>query len=154
MPCSITGCNNEVRSRGWCATHYMRWKNHGDPNAIVVRRYKTPEEAFAARTEWRGDCLVWVGGKNPNGYGSIRYKGTYVQVHRYAYEVEHGIIPKNRYIDHMCYNRLCVNVAHLRLVTSKQNRENSQGPGKSNMSGYLGVSWHKYKKTLDCAGRA
>lgn len=31
MICSIPDCNGEVRSRGWCNRHYLRWYNHGDP---------------------------------------------------------------------------------------------------------------------------
>ena len=28
--CSIDGCDNEVRARGWCNLHYQRWYEHGD----------------------------------------------------------------------------------------------------------------------------
>lgn len=31
--CSIDGCGKPVNSRGWCGSHYMRWKRHGDPLA-------------------------------------------------------------------------------------------------------------------------
>ena len=31
--CSIDGCEKSVVGRGWCRTHYMRWKRWGDPNA-------------------------------------------------------------------------------------------------------------------------
>jgi len=29
--CSIEGCNNKRRSRGWCGKHYKRFRLHGDP---------------------------------------------------------------------------------------------------------------------------
>lgn len=29
--CSVNGCGKRVMGRGWCATHYQRWKFHGDP---------------------------------------------------------------------------------------------------------------------------
>lgn len=29
--CSIIGCERPAKSRSWCATHYMRWRIHGDP---------------------------------------------------------------------------------------------------------------------------
>lgn len=29
--CSILGCNRPHKARGWCGTHYARWKCHGDP---------------------------------------------------------------------------------------------------------------------------
>src|SRR5699024_1461993 len=33
--------------------------------------HRTPEESFAARTEWQGDCIVWTGHRYGIGYGSI-----------------------------------------------------------------------------------
>lgn len=36
--CSIGGCSKPVRSRGWCSTHYSRWKAHGDPNVCLKPR--------------------------------------------------------------------------------------------------------------------
>jgi hypothetical protein len=29
--CSIEGCSDPSRSRGWCRGHYMRWRRYGDP---------------------------------------------------------------------------------------------------------------------------
>lgn len=29
--CSIEGCPAPAGTRGWCATHYTRWRRHGDP---------------------------------------------------------------------------------------------------------------------------
>lgn len=29
--CQIQDCERPVLARGWCAAHYSRWKNHGDP---------------------------------------------------------------------------------------------------------------------------
>lgn len=36
--CSIEGCSNKVRARGWCDKHYRRWKRNGDP--MVKRRVR------------------------------------------------------------------------------------------------------------------
>jgi hypothetical protein len=30
-PCSIKGCTQPYTTRGWCQTHYDRWRKHGDP---------------------------------------------------------------------------------------------------------------------------
>lgn len=29
--CSIDGCCNPVKARGWCGKHWLRWWKHGDP---------------------------------------------------------------------------------------------------------------------------
>ena len=31
--CSVEGCNNDARKRGWCNFHYDRWRRHEDPLA-------------------------------------------------------------------------------------------------------------------------
>ena len=89
----------------------------------------SPEERFAANTEWVGDCLLW---KSPGwkGYGMFRVDGKKVRVHRYAWEQEHGEIPKGKLIDHTCFNRSCVNVKHLRLASPGENSSNRAGPNR------------------------
>lgn len=34
-PCSVSGCDRPHHARTWCLSHYMRWRNHGDPLAAV-----------------------------------------------------------------------------------------------------------------------
>ena len=29
--CSINGCENQARGRGWCKKHWKRWSKYGDP---------------------------------------------------------------------------------------------------------------------------
>lgn len=31
--CVVEGCSAKVRGRGWCESHWRRWKTHGDPLA-------------------------------------------------------------------------------------------------------------------------
>lgn len=38
--CSIESCDNPGYCRGWCSTHYYRWRNHGDPLAGRIRNKK------------------------------------------------------------------------------------------------------------------
>ena len=46
----------------------------------------------------------------------------------------------------MCHNRACCNLAHLRLVTNKQNAENRAGGNQRSRSGARGVSSHRSGK--------
>lgn len=66
-------------------------------------------------------CWFWKGTKNPEGYGKILYNGKLVYAHRYSYQMVFGDIPTNKVIDHICYNRSCVNPEHLSVVSCKDN---------------------------------
>ena len=136
--CAIDGCESPAHARGWCDKHYARWLRHGDPRG-GGRRHSTPEEAFAARTERRGKCLVWTGAKGSTGYGRLQVNGRSTQAHRYAYEEAYGPIPDGMTIDHICYNRTCVDVAHLRLATRQQNSSNRAGANVRSSTGVRGV---------------
>jgi len=34
--CKVEGCGKTSRARGWCNTHYRRWKRNGDPEKTMV----------------------------------------------------------------------------------------------------------------------
>lgn len=34
-PCKIDGCDRPSKGRGWCGTHWLRWRNHGDPTVVL-----------------------------------------------------------------------------------------------------------------------
>lgn len=71
------------------------------------------------KTEEIGDCLVWTGVVNHNGYplASINYKR--VRLHRWVYETFIDQIPKGWDVDHVCGNRRCLR--HLEAVTRQEN---------------------------------
>ena len=68
-------------------------------------------------------CIPWHGPVNAKGYGvlGIAMTGHSRMAHRYAYESRVGPIPQGFTIDHLCFNRRCVNPAHLELVTRLEN---------------------------------
>jgi len=39
--CSIEGCTQPAKTRGWCNKHYLRWWTHGDPHAVQQRERGT-----------------------------------------------------------------------------------------------------------------
>lgn len=138
--CSIEGCGDKYYVRGWCVMHYQRWRAHGDPHKALFVKYQTPEESFAARTEWQGDCLIWTGTTDEDGYGSIWIDGKMVGVHRFAWERINGKIPGELVIDHKYHcNPACCNVGHLRLATSSQNSWNRAGQRRDSTSGIRNV---------------
>ena len=135
--CSIDGCENPAHARGWCKKHYLRWHKHGDP--LKRTQFDNPEESFAARTEWQGDCLIWTGGKNDMGYGRIWVKPTEMYAHRYAWVKANGPIPEGAEIDHICHIPLCCNPDHLRLADRSENTSYLKGATARSQSGYRNV---------------
>lgn len=144
--CSMEGCGKPFRARKLCAKHYMRWRSHGDPNHTEHDYVTDPEESFKLRAvPAESGCLEWAGSLSKQGYGRITVDGKLVAAHRYAYSRVHGEIPQGMQVDHRCHNRKCCYLAHLRLVTPKQNRENASGLRSDNSSGHSNVRWNKLK---------
>jgi len=65
-------------TRGFCKTHYERWKNNGDPHTVVKRQsylrgaHGTP--TYVSWTSMRSRCL------NPNVPNYDRYGGRGIQI--------------------------------------------------------------------------
>ena len=140
--CTVEGCSRKAPQKGLCTMHYQRVQKTGSTE-IDNPRYTDPEEAFAARTAKDGDCITWTGLRNIHGYGVIHHGGKKIPAHRYAWERENGPIPEGMVIDHLCWNRACVEADHMRLVTQAQNTQNLSGPRVGSKSGIRGVSWRK-----------
>jgi len=117
----------------------------GDISPVVAAGPRTQNEAevdrFWKKVDRTDSCWNWTGALRADGYGRFRTRDRLVSAHRFAYESVHAPIPEGKEIDHICYNRGCVNPAHLRLVTRKQNQENRSGPQANSASGYRGVTW-------------
>lgn len=136
--CRVESCEKEPRTRTaeYCAAHYAKFRRYGDPEA------RTPEKLFWAKVQKSADCWLWVGAKDNQGYGHFKSRGSNHMAHRYAYERLVGPIEPELVLDHFtCFNRSCVNPAHLRQVTQAQNAQNRAGAPKNNTSGYRGVSF-------------
>jgi hypothetical protein len=94
----------------------------------AATRY-TPEQRVAAF--WRlvdksGRCWIFQGGKDIWGYGRFAIgnnggRSRLGAAHRFSYELANGPIENDLLVLHSCDNPPCVNPAHLRLGTNKDN---------------------------------
>lgn len=110
--------------------------------------YSLNVDLFWKKVEKQDGCWPWKGAQNRG----TRYGFFHVKVgdkwgnksaHRISYELSIGDIPEGMHIDHICFNRICVNPDHLRPVTQKQNMEHLHGPYVTGTSGVRGVTFHK-----------
>jgi len=90
------------------------------------RNHKVNEKLFWSRAEWEGDCLIWKGKLYKDGYGNYSNK----RAHRLAYTLTTAEIPDGMYVLHSCDVRACINPAHLRVGTQKENIKESVAKGR------------------------
>lgn len=84
-------------------------------SVYVDRGYATP-------------CRITTYSLASHGYAMVSVDGSPRLVHRVAWEAERGPIPEGFEIDHLCRQRDCSNVAHLELVTRRENILRGDGP--------------------------
>lgn len=81
-------------------------------------------------------CWLWLGRCDDWGYGWCRRKirgVAFSRAHRAVWFALGGELPKGLVLDPWCRTKSCVNPAHLRLATHRQNAlENSIGPAAIN----------------------
>jgi len=85
-----------------------------------------------ARTTKNGDCIEFVGAKNPQGYGCLGFNNKSYQAHRLAWELTNGPIPEGFVVCHRCDNPPCINPAHLFLGTQRENIIDMYAKGRGN----------------------
>src|SRR5690349_7137319 len=103
----------------------------------------TPNEFLsrhAAKMEWRGECLIWTGALS-SGYGRVRHEGANHAVHRVFFALVNGPVPDELDIDHICHQRACFNVDHLRLATRSENNRHRLSARRDSASGVRNVYW-------------
>lgn len=88
---------------------------------------------------WKGSTFATCGKRCPSyvvGNLSIRVGGKWTKAyaHRTAYELAKGPIPDGLTVDHLCFNPICCNPAHLRLLTRAENAGNKSS------------GWHERQK--------
>lgn len=93
-------------------------------NTAPIPTLTTAErERFFANTHRPADseCLLWTGAILHAGYGSINIRGKNYRAARVAWTIHKGAIPDGITVDHLCNQRRCVEIEHLRLVTERAN---------------------------------
>ncbi len=90
-----------------------------------MRKVETNYKKMILDRVWQSPdgCWVWTLTRNKTGYGVIRIggrKGNTVLVHKLAYELYIGEVPKDWDLHHLCANKLCCNPAHIELLSPQE----------------------------------
>lgn len=140
--CSVNDCQDDHHARGFCCSHYARWRRHGDPHEGGPHRIVGDDDArFDSYVETDGPvpeerpdlgpCHLWTGALS-HGYGYIRIGDRPMPAHRYAWEREHGPVPDGLELDHLCRTPACVRPSHLEPVTHRVNSLRGESPPARN----------------------
>lgn len=128
LPCAAAGMRgNHSRICEWCGTPFVlrrpsdRQRFHAASCRIAASIRPAPERfREKVRVTGSSECWIWRGGAS-GGYGNFFDGKRSVRAHRYSYELAHGPVRPAFDLDHLCRNTLCVNPAHLEVVTHREN---------------------------------
>lgn len=73
--CSVESCSKKSRTRGYCGTHYQRWRLHGDPNFVTQHVRATCVEGGCERPAHAGGlCTMHLSRVRRRGSSADRPK--------------------------------------------------------------------------------
>lgn len=96
------------------------------------------EQRFWEKVDTSGDCWIWTGSLNHNGYGRLRGNAETeknIAAHRFSWELHYGPIPPGEgyhgtCVCHKCDNKICVNPDHLFLGSHSDNIKDMHAKGR------------------------
>lgn len=84
-------------------------------------------DRFLTSIQRSGECWLWVGRKDRDGYGLFYHLHRDHLAHRIAYVLAHGEMQPGEEVHHTCERRLCVRPDHL-VALDKENHNRIQYP--------------------------
>ena len=113
------------------------------PTGVYERKLTPLGKRLWRRLEPEGGCLVWVGARDPKGYGRIGLEGKrrVALTHRVAWELVNGPVPDGLNVLHHCDNPPCCWLPHLFLGTLVDNNRDMREKGRHARGGAFPSRW-------------
>lgn len=96
-------------------------------------------QRFWAKVDKSGDCWIWKGESDREGYGRFVKAGRRIGAHRVSLALSTNRVEPTLFVLHSCDNPPCVNPAHLRYGTHVENMKDmtsrNRGASVSRMRG-------------------
>lgn len=102
------------------------------PGQEKYRKYKSIEDIFADTLIMPNGCIEWQKGKDNYGYGKTHFDGKNRPTHRLVLELLIGKRDSKTFVLHSCDNPPCINPAHLRYGSAKDNSNDIDLRGRRN----------------------
>lgn len=83
------------------------------------------------------ECWLWTASVNNKGYGRLTIRSKNAMAHRISYMIATGLLPDCPIL-HSCDTPLCVNPAHLRAGTQKENIVECFAKGRGHKNSMIG----------------
>src|SRR5258706_315091 len=96
----------------------------------IVLEQKEAEKRFWPRIKKTDSCWLWMGTRNPKGYGQISINDKRQVTSRVMWVLTNGQIPNNLSVLHKCDNPPCCNPSHLFLGNHRDNTMDSIRKGR------------------------
>lgn len=101
------GCGKKTRlapqsctTKGWLRGQPLRFLSHHYPQytmSLADRLWSGVDKTCSPH-----GCWLWVAKSHIEGYGTFKYRGKTVRVHRIAWQIEHGPVPSDMMVLHSC----------------------------------------------------
>jgi hypothetical protein len=88
-------------------------------------------DAFTDKSGGPDACWPWMRSRTRDGYGTIRFAGEVWRTHQLAWIEKYGPIPAGHGVLHRCDNPRCINPAHLKTGTHKENMADMAAKGRA-----------------------